>query len=116
MRILTTTVLAAALALGTPALVLAQAAPPAAATATPKANTTIRAIKVVDVKELQPAVRSQVDKFVATTRQEDMQSLRQTLDALPEAASALKEKGLTSSQVVAINIEDGVLTMFAKTA
>ena len=118
MRILTTTVLAAALALGTPAIVLAQAAPSASETATPpaKANTTIRAIKVVDVKELQPAVRSQVDKFVATTRQEDMQSLRQTLDALPEAASALKEKGLTSSQVVAINIEDGVLTMFAKTA
>jgi len=34
----------------------------------------------------------------------------------PEAASALKAKGLSSSHVVAINIADGVLTIFAKTA
>ena len=33
-----------------------------------------------------------------------------------EAASALKAKGLSSAQVVAINIADGVLTLFAKTA
>jgi hypothetical protein len=45
-----------------------------------------------------------------------MQSLRKSIDATPEAASALKAKGLSSSQVVAINIADGVLTLFAKTA
>jgi len=45
-----------------------------------------------------------------------MQSLRKAIDATPEAASALKAKGLSSSQVVAINIADGVLTLFAKTA
>jgi len=44
-----------------------------------------------------------------------MQSLRKSIDATPEAASALKSKGLSSSQVVAINIADGVLTLFAKT-
>jgi hypothetical protein len=31
-------------------------------------------------------------------------------------ASALKAKGLNSSQVVAIDIADGVLTLFTKTA
>jgi hypothetical protein len=45
-----------------------------------------------------------------------MQSLRKAIEATPEAASALKAKGLSSSQVVAINIIDGVLTLFAKTA
>jgi hypothetical protein len=45
-----------------------------------------------------------------------LQSLRKSIDATPEAASALKAKGLNSSHVVAINIADGVLTMFAKTA
>jgi hypothetical protein len=45
-----------------------------------------------------------------------MQSLRKPIDATPEAASALKAKGLRSSQVVAINITGGVLTMFAKIA
>lgn len=118
MRILTTSVLAATLTLGTPAFVLAQAAPSPTETQTPpaKSNTAIRSIKVVDVKELQPAERAQVEKFVAGTKQEDLQALRQSLDALPQAASALKDKGLSSSQVVAINIEDGVLTMFARIA
>ena len=61
-------------------------------------------------------MRSKVDDVVAQTSEEDMQSLRKSIDALPEAASALKAKGLSSSQVVAINIADGVLTLFAKTA
>jgi hypothetical protein len=65
---------------------------------------------------LQPAVRAKVDEVVAQTSEEDLQSLRKSIDATPEAASALKAKGLSSSQIVAINITDGVLTMFAKTA
>ena len=61
-------------------------------------------------------VRSKVDDVVAHTSEDDMQSLRRSIDSTPEAASALKAKGLSSSQVVAINIAGGVLTMFAKTA
>jgi hypothetical protein len=71
---------------------------------------------VVDIKDLKPALRSKVDEVVAHTSQEDMQSLRNSIDATPEAADALKAKGLSSSQVVAINIVDGILTLFAKTA
>jgi hypothetical protein len=61
-------------------------------------------------------LRSKVDEVVAHTGEEDMQSLRNSIDATPEAASAPKAKGLSSSQVVAINIVDGILTLFAKTA
>jgi hypothetical protein len=123
MRIVTASVIIAALSLGAPAFVQAQGTPsqsqpgPSQSEAQPsQSSTVIRSIQVVDVKDLQPAVRSKVDELVAQTREEDIQSLRKSIDATPEAASVLKAKGLTSSQVVAINIADGVLTMFAKTA
>jgi hypothetical protein len=123
MRIVTTSVIIAALSLGTPAFVQAQGAPsqsqgaPSQSEAQPpQSSTIIRSIRVVDVKDLQPEVRSKVDDLVAHTREEDIQSLRKSIDATPEAAAVLKAKGLNSSQVVAINIADGVLTMFAKTA
>ncbi|CAN7718480.1 hypothetical protein LJR220_007135 [Bradyrhizobium sp. LjRoot220] len=126
MRVVTTSVIIAALSLGAPAFVQAQGNPsqssPSQSTPsqseeqTPQSSTVIRSIQVVDVKDLQPAVRSKVDELVAQTREEDIQSLRKSIDATPEAAAVLKAKGLNSSQVVAINIADGVLTMFAKTA
>jgi hypothetical protein len=67
-------------------------------------------------RHLKPAVRSKVDEVVAHTSDEDMQSLRKSIDASPEVAAALKAKGQSSSQVVAINIADGVLMVFTKTA
>jgi hypothetical protein len=76
----------------------------------------MRSIQVVDVKDLKPEVRSKVDEIIAHTSEEDIQSLRKSIDASSEAASALKAKGLSSSHVVAINIADGVLTLFAKKA
>jgi hypothetical protein len=118
MRIFAASVIIAAASLGTPAFVQAQGAPsqPEAQTPAAQSSTVIRSIQVVDVKDLKPAVRSKVDEIVARTSEEDIQSLRKSIDATPEAASALKAKGLSSSHVVAINIADGVLTLFAKTA
>ena len=118
MRIFTASVIIVAASLGTPAFVQAQGAPSQSEAQTPPAqsSTVIRSIQVVDLKELQPAVRSKVDELVANTREEDIQSLRKSIDATPEAASALKAKGLSSSHVVAINVADGVLTLFAKKA
>jgi Spy/CpxP family protein refolding chaperone len=122
MRIVTASVIIAALSLGVPAFAQAQGSPPqsqgnpAQSEGQTQSSTVIRSIQVVDVKDLQPAVRSKVDELVAQTRDEDIQSLRKSIDATPEAAAVLKAKGLSSSQVVAINIADGVLTMFAKTA
>ena len=118
MRIFKASVIVAAVTLGAPAFVQAQGAPsqPEAQTPPAQSSPVIRSIQVVDVKDLKPAVRSKVDEVVAQTSEEDLQSLRKSIDATPEAASALKAKGLSSSQVVAINIADGVLTLFAKTA
>jgi hypothetical protein len=98
--------------------VQAQGAPsqPEAQTPPAQSSTVIRTIQVVDIKQLQPAVRAKVDEIVAQTSEEDIQSLRKSIDATPAAASALKAKGLSSALVVAINIVDGVLTLFAKTA
>jgi len=107
-------IIAAFVSLGAPALVQAQGAPPQSEAQTPP--TAIRSIQVVDVKDLKPAVRSKVDEVVAQTSAEEMQSLRQSIDKTPAVASALKAKGLSSSQVVAIDIADGVLTLFTKTA
>jgi hypothetical protein len=118
MRLFTASVIVAAVSLGTPAFVQAQGAPsqPEAQTPSAQSSTVIRSIQVVDVKDLQPAVRSKVDDVVAQTSEEDMQSLRKSIDATPEVTSVLQARGLSSSQVVAINIADGVLTLFAKTA
>ena len=125
MRIITASVIVAAVSLGAPAFVQAQGAPVQAQGApsqseaqTPPAqsSTAIRSIQVVDVKDLKPAMRSKVDDVVKQTSDDDMKALRQSIDATPAAASALKAKGLSSSQVVAINIADGVLTIFARTA
>jgi hypothetical protein len=118
MRIITASAIAAVLALGAPAFVQAQGAPPQSQAQTPAAqsNKLIQSVQVVDVKDLKPEMRSKVDDVVARTSEQDMQSLRKSIDATPEAASALKAQGLSSSQVVAINITGGVLTLFAKTA
>ena len=118
MRIFTASVMIAALSLGTPAIVRAQGASsqPEAQTPPDQSSTVIRSIQVVDVKDLQPAVRSKVDEIVAQTSEKDIQALRKSIDASPEVAAALKAKGLNSSHVVAINVADGVLTMFTKTA
>jgi len=61
-------------------------------------------------------VKTQVDEVVSKTSEEDMKGLRASIDASPAAANALKEKGVTSAHVVAVNIADGVLTMFTKAA
>jgi hypothetical protein len=119
MRIFTAFVIIAALCLGTPAFVQAQGAAPSqpgAQTPPDQSSAIIRSIQVVDVKDLKPALRSKVDEVVAHTSEEDMQSLRKSIDATPEAASALKARGLNSSHVIAINVADGVLTMFTRTA
>ncbi|KYK49125.1 hypothetical protein [Bradyrhizobium diversitatis] len=107
----------ATLSFGPPTFVQAQGTSSQPGAESPPAQSTvIRQIQVVDIKDLQPAVRSKVDEIVAQTSDDDIQSLRKTIDATPQAASALKAKGLTSSQVVAINIAEGVLTLFTKTA
>lgn len=117
MRISTASVIVAVLTLGTPALAQAPGAQPKAP---PRAQSdqsnVIRSIQVVDIKDLRPEVKSKVEDVAAKSSADDLRKLRESIDATPEAVSALKDKGLNSSQVVAINITNGVLTLFAKTA
>jgi hypothetical protein len=117
MRTLALPIVVASLVMGTP--VIAQGAP---GTSNPESQTqqgvTIRNIQVVDVEELQPDERSKVDAFLANTKREDLQSLRDSIATAPEVVAALKAKGRVSAQVVAVNIDDesGVLTIFTKKA
>jgi serine protease inhibitor ecotin len=119
MRISTASVIVAALSLATPAWAQAQSAQPKAQAETQAPSDQskiIRSIQVVNLKDLKPEVRSKVENVAAQTSEDDLRSLRNSIDATPEAVAALKADGLNSSQVVAINIADGVLTLFAKTA
>jgi hypothetical protein len=118
MRMLTTVATGALLVLGVPALAQSPAKQsPEQSQTQSQAQPTIRSVQVVDVKDLSPDVRSQVDALVSRTSQDDLQSLRTSIDASPTISSALKAKGVTSAQVVAINIDEkGMLTMFTKTA
>jgi hypothetical protein len=115
MRKLTSLTFVALLLVGTP-LAAAQTSPaPQQSQKESQKGSAIRSIQVVDVQELKGDVRSQVDAIVAHTKQEEMNSLRKTIEATPEALSALKAKGRNSAQVIAINIDpNGVLTLFTK--
>lgn len=114
MRILTMPVIVASLIAGTPTMAQTSPAPSQSQTE-PQKGVAIRSIQVVDVEELNADVRSRVDSLVASTKQDDIKSIRASINATPEAVSALKAKGRVTAQVVAINIDnDGVLTMFTK--
>src|SRR5258708_8035471 len=100
MRLFTASAIIAAVSLGTPAFVQAQGAPSQSEAQKPPAqsSTVIRSVQVVDVKDLKPEVRSKVDEIVAQASEEDIQSLRKSVDATPEAASALKPRARSPPQ------------------
>ena len=116
MRISTASVIAAALSLGKPAWAQVQGTQPNTPQAQSDESTVIRSIQVVDIKELQPEARSKVEAVVAKASEDDLKNLRGSIDASKEAVSALKAKGMSSAQVVAVNLTNGVLTLFTKTA
>ena len=115
MRALTASAIVIGLAFGTPAFAQGTSSQPKpqAQQAAPQ----IKSVQVVDIQELPQDVRSQVDELASKTSEQDMQSLRKSIDESPGIVSALKSKGLSSAQVVAINVDkNGVLTLFAKKA
>jgi hypothetical protein len=86
--------------------------PPAA---TPDPAPTIKRFNVVDVSELSPDAQKQVQQVIAQSNTENLQQLRKSIDAVPEATAALKAKGATSAQVVATSLDDqGTLTLITK--
>ena len=69
-------------------------------------------VDVVDLEDLPPEIRLQVNAALEDIDAEELAVLRATIDATPAAANALKAKGDTSSDVLAVNIgDDGQLTL-----
>jgi len=73
-----------------------------------QSSTVIESIQVVDVKDLKPEVPLEVDDVVAHTSEEICSHFGSLLTRHRRPASALKAKGLNSSEVVAINMADGI--------
>jgi len=69
-------------------------------------------VAVVDINALPRAIQSQVNAMIAQTKSEDLQVLRNSIDAMPEASAALRTRGLKSEEVVAALVDDeGGLTL-----
>ncbi|PSJ51389.1 hypothetical protein [Pseudaminobacter soli (ex Li et al. 2025)] len=82
--------------------------------ATPEAPQ-IRRIDVVDVSELPQAAQKHVEQIAAQAGEANLQQLRTSIDATPEAKAALDAKGATSAQVVGTSmVTDGTLTLITK--
>ncbi|MDF2120117.1 hypothetical protein PY365_31605 [Roseiarcaceae bacterium H3SJ34-1] len=74
-------------------------------------------VEIVDFSDLSVGVQNQVAAVIATTKQEDMQKLHQSIDAIPEASQALKAKGVSTSQIVVASLDEtGTLTLITKSS
>ena len=113
---LKTAFLASAMALALPVAAGAQQQPTPPAQQAPSTGApTITVVNVVDVTQLPPETKTQVDQFVAKEGDDGLQKLRQSIDSTPEAKSALEQKGMTSQEVVAASLDkDGTLTLITK--
>lgn len=75
----------------------------------------IRNATVIERRSLPPQLRVQVDSAVAQTSPDDLQQLRQAIDAIPVATRALQARGMNSAAVIAVAFdEDGDLTLIAE--
>ncbi|MER8430115.1 hypothetical protein [Mesorhizobium caraganae] len=73
-------------------------------------------VAVVAVEDLPTEIKAQAEAVITQTSAEDLLRLQNSIDASPQATSALRANGLNSSQVVAANIDgDGTLTLIIQT-
>lgn len=76
----------------------------------------ITSIVVAAMEDLPADIKAQAEDVVIRTTAEDLAKLQKSVDASPEALSALRAKGLNSTQVVAANIDgDGTVTLIIQT-
>ena len=120
MRKMTILAAAAGATLATAAVAQQQPSPSPAPTAptapaAPEAQPAVPAIQsvnIVDIEELPKDTQTKVNDVVAKRGDADLQKLRGSIDSTPQVASALKEKGLTSKNVIVASLsQDGVLTL-----
>jgi hypothetical protein len=55
-------------------------------------------VTIVALETLPPEIQLQVSATIAQSNTEDMQVLRRSIDAMPEASAALRARGLNSEQ------------------
>ncbi|RWM20793.1 MAG: hypothetical protein E5X53_12900 [Mesorhizobium sp.] len=73
-------------------------------------------IAIIALEDLPPELKTQAEAVITQTSVEDLLTLQSSIDASPQAATALAANGLDSSQVVAANIDgDGTLTLIIQT-
>ncbi|WP_246678338.1 MULTISPECIES: hypothetical protein [unclassified Mesorhizobium] len=73
-------------------------------------------IAVVAVEDLPAEIKAQAEAVITQTSAGDLLRLQNSIDASPQATTALRANGLNSSQVVAANIDgDGTLTLIIQT-
>lgn len=113
MRIIAAVVVTAVLTFAEPTMVVAQDAG-AIAAALGKPGARIKMVQAIDINQLPDVAKPRVEEMIASTG-DAMPAVRKSIDDTPMAASVLKDKGLTSAQVVAADISDGQLTLFART-
>lgn len=93
-------------------------APVAPSPATPDAQPAapaIRAVNIVDIEQLPKETQTQVNDMVVQRGDVGLKELRGTIDATPELASALKQKGLTSQDVIVASLDQqGTLTLVTR--
>ncbi|HEV7260051.1 MAG TPA: hypothetical protein VGN82_19865 [Bosea sp. (in: a-proteobacteria)] len=92
-------------------------APPAAAPQAPASTPAIKTVSVVALDELPEETKSQVNKLAASRSADQLERLRQAIEGVPAAKSALEGKGFSSRDVVIAQIDEaGELTIVAKKA
>lgn len=73
-------------------------------------------VAIVAVEDLPPEIKAQAEAVITQTSADDLLRLQSSIDASPQATSALRASGLSSLQVVAANIDgDGILTLIIQT-
>jgi hypothetical protein len=119
MRMLTIFAVGAALALTSPAQAQDSVQNPSRTEQAPDAQPaeTVRNVVIIERENLSPTEKSQVDAVVSETSEGQLQELRKSIDAIPRVSSALKARGFSSAQVIAVSLtQDGVLTLVTKAA
>ncbi|MCV3210854.1 hypothetical protein OHD62_22175 [Mesorhizobium sp. YC-39] len=73
-------------------------------------------VTIIALEDLPPDLKTQAEAVITQTSAEDLHVLQSSIDASPQATSALAANGLNSSQVIAANIDgDGTLTLIIQT-
>jgi hypothetical protein len=112
-----TALLAGAANAQTPSTERPKTQPPASSQEAPATAPTITSIKVVELDELPEATKAQVNQLVTTRTADELQKLRQAVEAAPAVKSAVEARGFSSRDVLLAQVNnEGELTIVTRKA